>query len=61
MLKPSQSISLVLIEICQKKEAFAFSSEKWSAMEPTFIAEELFKAGCAMGTKKYIDIKEVVG
>ena len=43
---------------CQKKEAFAFT-QKNSAMEP-MKAEELFKAGCAMGTKKYIDIKEVL-
>jgi len=43
---------------CQKKEAFAFT-QKNSAMEP-MKAEELFKAGCAMGTKKYTDIKEVL-
>ena len=43
---------------CQKKDAFAFT-QKNSAMEP-MKAEELFKAGCAMGTKKYIDIKEVL-
>jgi hypothetical protein len=43
---------------CLKREAFWFT-EKNSRMEP-MKAEELFKAGCAKGTKKYLAIKEVL-